>query len=100
MLTRVLDGESAGEGSINSLVELNKISNAKIGIMIDATYYGFTDFTVYKNICNNVFIGMDIFNSNSKIIKNFIYTDIDNSALLHSILVHLITLTNPLSILI
>ncbi len=69
----------AGEGSINSLVELNKISNAEIGIMIDATYYGFTDFTVYKNICNNVFIGMDIFNSNSKIIKNFIYTDIDNS---------------------
>jgi parallel beta-helix repeat protein len=70
----------AGNGSKNSLITLNKITGANFGIFLDATFYPISDVTVNKNICENVRTGIELFNSNSTIKNNFIYTDINYSS--------------------
>jgi hypothetical protein len=57
----------------NSQVEVNKINTAGFGMYVG--YTGTNLPNVYKNIINNVSIGIDIFNSNSIIRSNTIYTD-------------------------
>jgi len=63
----------AGSGSSYTLVTLNKITNSGFGIFLDATFYGITEVSVYKNICANVGIGINLFNSSAVIRKNIIY---------------------------
>jgi hypothetical protein len=63
----------AGSGSCNCLVTLNKVTNASNAIFLDATFYGLTDITVYKNICENIGIGVNLFNSNAIVRNNFIF---------------------------
>jgi hypothetical protein len=55
----------------NSLVTENRITTAAYGMYVG--YTGTNIPVVYKNIINNVNIGIDIFDSNSLIRKNIIY---------------------------
>jgi hypothetical protein len=64
----------AGSGDSNSSVELNRITSASIGIFLDATFFPIVNISVNKNICDNVGIGVEMFNSNSIVKGNFIYT--------------------------
>ena len=63
----------AGTGSSNSLVTLNRITNAFFGVFLDATFFDIADASIYKNICYNVVDGIEMFNSNSIIKGNYIY---------------------------
>ena len=63
-----------------TLIEYNRITNAKFGIILDATFFGISNITVYHNICNKVNIGIELFNSNSVVRQNIISTDPNSSA--------------------
>ncbi len=65
----------SGRGSSETMVEFNKVVNAKFGILLDATFFEPANMTIYNNICANVSIGIELFNSNSLIRKNVISTD-------------------------
>ena len=65
-----------GGGGNSTLITLNKVTNASMGLFIDASWFGIADMVVYKNICENVHLGIGLFNSNSLIRKNTIYTDL------------------------
>jgi hypothetical protein len=64
----------AGSGSSSSLITMNRVTSVGIGVFLDATFYPISDITVYKNIFENVGIGIDLFNSNAIVRSNFIYT--------------------------
>jgi hypothetical protein len=64
-----------GTAGSNTLVTMNYINNAIFGAFLDATFYGITDFILDKNVINNVRIGIEMFNSNSVVKSNSIYTD-------------------------
>jgi hypothetical protein len=66
-----------GGGGCTSLVTLNKVTNANIGVLLDATWFDTTaDITIYKNILENVHDGIELFNSNSLVRGNVVYTDL------------------------
>jgi hypothetical protein len=63
-----LGGGIAGS-AFNSLITLNRITNAKYGIVNGS------NTMIYKNVIDNVSTGMNIFNSNALVRSNIIYTD-------------------------
>ena len=65
----------AGRGSRDCLITQNRITSAFYGIFLDATFFGLTDMTIYKNICDDVRVGTELFNSNAIIRKNIISVD-------------------------
>jgi len=69
-----------GTAGSNTLVTMNFITNAVFGVFPDASFYGITNFTIDKNIINNVQAGIEMFNSNSVVKNNSIYTDPNSTA--------------------
>jgi len=63
-----LGGGIAGT-AINSLITLNRITDAKYGIVNGS------NTTIYQNVIKNISTGMLIFNSNALVRNNFISTD-------------------------
>ena len=59
---------------------MNFIIGAAYGLFLDATFYDITNFSVYKNIVSNVSTGIEMFNSNSLVRNNYIYTNPNSSA--------------------
>ncbi|MBE0570883.1 MAG: hypothetical protein IH618_04995 [Ignavibacteriaceae bacterium] len=51
------------------IITLNKFSNANVGIVLDGS-----SISIYKNFCINLRQGVNVFNSNSIVRKNEIYT--------------------------
>jgi hypothetical protein len=71
-------GINAAVGNGNNFILNNKITTARRGIITGL----FTN--VYKNIFENVSVGAELFNSNSIIRKNIIYTDPNSQAVIIS----------------
>jgi hypothetical protein len=62
-------GGGVGGTAFNSLIALNRITNAKYGVSNGS------NAVIYNNIIENISTGMDIFNSNALVRNNTIYTD-------------------------
>ena len=56
----------------SGLITLNKFSNANVGVVLEGS-----NITAYKNYCFNIRIGVSVFNSNSIVRKNDIFTLIE-----------------------
>ncbi len=69
-----------GTAGSSTLVTMNYITNAVFGVFLDATFYGITDFTIDNSVINNVQVGIEMFNSNSLVKNNSIYTDPNSTA--------------------